>query len=119
MARSVAADSTRITTAQALHLATRGGADALGLPAGSLEAGRLADFIRVDLDDGVWVPDGGDVTVLAHLVWAASSRLVTDVWVGGRRVVAAGRCLTVDDAEARRQVAERAARMDSKLKMPS
>jgi 5-methylthioadenosine/S-adenosylhomocysteine deaminase len=34
--------------------------------------------------------------LLGHLVWAGSRRDVTDVWVGGRRVVEAGQCLTVD-----------------------
>ena len=49
--------------------------------------------------------------LLAHLVWAASSRLVTDVWVGGRRVVADRRCLTVDGPAVRAEARERAVRL--------
>ena len=92
-------------------LATRGGAEALGLRTGCLEAGRLADFIRVDLDDPAFVPTLDDDELLAHLVWAASSRLVTDVWVGGRRVVADRVCTTVDGAAARREASVRARRL--------
>lgn len=109
-ARATAAASSAVTTAEALHLATRGGADALGLEVGSLEAGRLADIVRMDLAADAWVPDD-DASLLAHLVWAASSRLVTDVWVGGRQVVATGRCLTVDAPGARSEVGARAARL--------
>ena len=45
-----------------------------------------------------------DAQLVEHLVWSGSSRLVTDVWVAGRQVVADGECLTVDVDEARRQV---------------
>lgn len=111
LARAVAADPGAIGTLDALTLATSGGAAALGVEAGSLQAGKLADLVRVDLDDPAFVPGLSDADLLAHLVWAASSRLVTDVWVGGRPVVSGGVCLTVDDARARREVAQRARRL--------
>lgn len=111
LARAVAADPDAISTERALRLATVDGAAALRLATGSLEAGRFADVIRLDVDDGRFLPDTGDDTLLAHLVWAASSRLVTDVWVGGRRVVDGGRCTTIDAAEARHQVRRRADRL--------
>lgn len=111
VARASATDASLVPTATALHLATRGGADALGLATGSLETGRSADFVRLDLADPSFVPALDDRELLAHLVWAAPSRLVTDVWVGGRPVVVDGRCITVDVDEARRQVAARARRI--------
>jgi 5-methylthioadenosine/S-adenosylhomocysteine deaminase len=109
LARAVAGDPGALSTADALHLATRGGAEALGLTTGCLAPGRPADLVRLELDDSRFVP--GDAELLAHLVWSASSRLVTDVWVAGRRVVDAGVCRTVDGAEARRQVRTRARRL--------
>lgn len=111
LARATAADAGALGTLDALSLATRGGAGALGVEAGSLEAGKLADLVRVDLEDPAFVPGLSDADLLAHLVWAASSRLVTDVWVGGRHVVAAGVCRTVDEARARQEVAARARRL--------
>jgi len=111
LARATAADPGALSTTEALHLATRGGADALGLAVGALEAGRRADVVRLELDDGRFLPDTGDDVLVAHLVWAASSRLVTDVWVGGRRVVERGRCTTIDPAAVRHEVRRRSARL--------
>ncbi len=111
LARALAADPGVVTTADALALATRGGAEALGLATGSLEPGRCADFIRLDMEDPVFVPTLDDAELLGHLVWAASSRQVTDVWVGGRRVVAERICTTVDDGAARQEAAHRARRL--------
>jgi 5-methylthioadenosine/S-adenosylhomocysteine deaminase len=111
LARATVADPGALGTVDALALATTGGADALGLACGRLAPGRLADMVRLDIDDAAFVPGLSDADVLAHLVWAASSRLVTDVWVGGRHVVAGGACRTLDESEARRQVAARARRL--------
>lgn len=111
LARAVARDATALGTLDALRLATRGGAAALDLDCGSLEAGRMADFVRVELDDAAFVPAESDADLLTLLVWAASSRLVTDVWVGGRKVVEEGACLNVDEPRARREVAARARRL--------
>ncbi len=111
LARAVSADPAALGTKEALRLATRGGAEALGLDAGCLEPGRPADFIRLDGDDPVFVPMLDDADLLAHLVWAASSRLVTDVWVAGRQLVRGGTTMPAESAEARRQVASRARRL--------
>jgi hypothetical protein len=45
---------------------------------------------------GVRVATRYRADLVSHLVWSASSRLVTDVWVAGTRVVADGACFTVD-----------------------
>ena len=66
-------------------------------------------MIAVDLDDPVsFVPWLEDAQLIDHLVWAASSRLVTDVWVAGRQVVDGGHCTTVDVERARHEVGVRA-----------
>jgi 5-methylthioadenosine/S-adenosylhomocysteine deaminase len=111
LARATAGDPGAVSTADALRLATRGGADALGLPVGTLEPGRPADIIRLRTDDARFTPSVTDAELLGHLVWAGAGYLVTDVWVGGARVVDGGRHTRIDEARARAEVAERARRL--------
>jgi 5-methylthioadenosine/S-adenosylhomocysteine deaminase len=111
LARATAADPGVITSATALRLATRGGAEALGLPVGSLEVGRPADLIRLRTDDARFVPATSEADLLGHLVWAGAGYLVTDVWVGGSVVVEQGCCVHIDSDRARSEVGERAHRL--------
>jgi 5-methylthioadenosine/S-adenosylhomocysteine deaminase len=69
--------------------------------------------MAVRLDDPAFVPLLDDGMLVEHLVWSASSRLVTDVWVGGDQVVAEGAVRTVDVGRARYEVGRRAARLAS------
>lgn len=101
LARLATGDATAVTARDALLLATRGGADALGRDdIGALETGRWADLVHVDADSafvgGLSVPDP---QLLANLVWAGGSRTVRDVWVAGERVVEGGEPTRVDPAE--------------------
>jgi 5-methylthioadenosine/S-adenosylhomocysteine deaminase len=112
LARLKREDPGALPAPQALALATRGGAAALGREdIGALEPGRWADMILVRADDPALVPQVEDRDLVSHLVWAGGSRLVTDVWVAGRRVVEGGRCLAVDEDRARREVQDRASRL--------
>ncbi len=111
LARAAATDPGAVTSAAALRLATRGGGEALGLPVGALEAGRPADVIRLRTDDARFTPSATDAELLGHLVWAGAGYLVTDVWVGGRQVVEAGRCTAIDEERARAEVGQRARRL--------
>jgi 5-methylthioadenosine/S-adenosylhomocysteine deaminase len=103
LARLTSGDAAAVTAAQALLLATRGGAAALGRDdLGTLRPGGWADLVHVGADDpafaaGLDVPDG---QLLANLVWAAGARAVRDVWVAGEQVVATGTSARVDAAEA-------------------
>ena len=114
LARLSTQDATAVRAADALLLATRGGADALGRDdIGAIETGRWADLVHSAVDDpavatGLDVPDD---QLLANLVWAAGSRRVTDVWVAGEHVVADGEPTRVDRAKAQADVAEAAARL--------
>ncbi|MEM7338869.1 MAG: amidohydrolase [Actinomycetota bacterium] len=85
-----------------LDMATLSGARALGLDdvTGSLEVGKAADLVTVDLGGLHFVPvlRGADFNVPAHLVFSASARDVRDVWVEGRQLVAAGAVQSVDVA---------------------
>jgi 5-methylthioadenosine/S-adenosylhomocysteine deaminase len=111
VARLQSGDAEAIPAATALRLATAGGAAALGLPVGVLEPGRAADIVRLRMDDPVFVPVLEDRDVVSHLVWSSTSRLVTDVWVAGRRVVEGGRCTSVDVERAAHEVQARAERI--------
>jgi 5-methylthioadenosine/S-adenosylhomocysteine deaminase len=111
LARATAADPGVLSSAAALRLATRGGAEALGLPVGALEVGRPADLIRLRTDDARFVPALSEAELLGHLVWAGAGYLVTDVWVGGAAVVEDGRCVHIDSERARSEVGERARRL--------
>ena len=105
LARATAADPSVVSTRWALRLATRGGAEALGLPVGSLEVGRRADVIRLRTDDPRFTPATSDDELLGHLAWAGAGYLVTDVWVSGDRVVEDGHCTRIDAAQAWAEVA--------------
>ena len=112
VARQREGDATVLPAAEVLHMATAGGAAALGRDdLGVLESGRWADVVRLDLDDPGFTPVLGDTDLVSHAVWSASSSAVRDVWVAGRQVVADGVCTTVDLAEARRHVQSAAARI--------
>jgi 5-methylthioadenosine/S-adenosylhomocysteine deaminase len=112
LARLAGRSATALTATEALWLATGAAADAIGRPdLGQLAAGRRADLVHVDTRDLVFEPVGELSDLLAHLVWSGAGRHVSDVWVGGRRVVADGISLTVDAAALRADVADRAARL--------
>jgi len=112
LARIRERDAAALPAATALDLATRAAGLSIGRPdLGVLAPGSQADMITVRLDDPAFVPILDDAQLIEHLVWSASSRLVTDVWVNGIPVVEAGLCLTVDDERARHEVQVRAERL--------
>lgn len=103
-----------ISAADIFALATLGGARALGLEGqvGAVAPGFQADLVAVT-SHGVHQSSGGDPYV--RLVHATSARDVRHVWVGGRRVVADGEVVTLEEASvtreadaARMRVAQRA-----------
>ena len=109
-------DATVLGAAQALLMATRGGASALGRSdIGALEAGRWGDVVHIAADDPAFATglEGPDSQLLANLVWGSGSRRVTDVWVGGEHVVAGGESTRVDRGEAQAGVNAVAARLRS------
>jgi formimidoylglutamate deiminase len=70
-----------------LRMATSAGARSLRIPAGTLEEGALADFIGIDLEHHAlagWTRQ----SLPAVLAFSAPPDAVSDVWVGGRNVVA-------------------------------
>jgi 5-methylthioadenosine/S-adenosylhomocysteine deaminase len=90
-------DASVLGVEDALRMVTVEAAAALGRDdLGALVAGRRADMIRVSLDHPAFEPVVEAADVVSHLVWAGSSRDVTDVWVGGERVVESGVCRSID-----------------------
>jgi len=96
-------DGQAFDAATAFDLGTRSGAQILGLEAGAIAPGLLADLVAVDLGDASLHPR---TDTLKSVVYAMSDRAVTDVWVHGRRVVESGRLATVDEPELLARVRE-------------
>jgi 5-methylthioadenosine/S-adenosylhomocysteine deaminase len=76
----------------ALSIATRGGAAALGLDAeiGTLEKGKWADMCCIDLERPAtqWAAlDAALSSWATALVWGGGRDLVSDVWVAGRHLL--------------------------------
>lgn len=88
-------DAASIPAATALRMATLDGARALGLDAatGSIEPGKQADLVAIDLDSVATSPVFDPVS---HLVHAVGRECVTDVWIGGARIVHDRRLTTID-----------------------
>jgi 5-methylthioadenosine/S-adenosylhomocysteine deaminase len=99
---------------EVVRMATMGGAAALGLEAeiGSLEVGKRADVISVDVGGAHVVPTADPY---AQVVFACRSSDVVDVVVDGRVVVRDRRLLTADRARVVSEARERAGRVFSRL----
>jgi 5-methylthioadenosine/S-adenosylhomocysteine deaminase len=114
LARLAAQDAAAMTAPQALLLATRGGAAAIGRDdLGVLRAGAWADLVHVSADSPAFIAgtDTPDVQLLANLVWAAGSSAVRDVWVAGEQVLAGREPTRVDRHEVQVDAATAAARL--------
>jgi 5-methylthioadenosine/S-adenosylhomocysteine deaminase len=101
--KGVRLDPLAVPAAAALELATSGGARALKLDSqiGSLEAGKRADVVVLDLEEDNLVPLYDPVS---HLAYAAASADVRTVLIDGRIVLEDRQLRTLDEAEVRRQV---------------
>ncbi len=95
LAKAVANDASAVSAADALYLATLGGARALGLGrvTGSIEPGKWADLTCVHLGTLNSQPVY-DVT--SQLVYTANANQVTDVWIGGKHQLDDGALTQVD-----------------------
>ena len=82
LAKAVANDAAGFNAFEALHAATLGGAKALGFEdrIGSIEAGKDADLVCVDLSALETQPLHH---VVSQLIYATSRQQVSDVWIAG------------------------------------
>lgn len=119
LAKTASGDPTALPARTALAMATRLGAQALHLGhlTGSLESGKRADLILVDLAPLHNAPRfrRDPQGVYAQLVYAAKSTDVTDVMVNGKWLMRQRQVLTLDDAELLSAAAEYARRIDAFL----
>jgi 5-methylthioadenosine/S-adenosylhomocysteine deaminase len=119
LAKGSSGDPTTLPARETLAMATRIGAHALHLGnlTGSIETGKRADLILIDLSpvhnrprfrrD----PEG----IYSQIVYAAKATDVTDVMVNGRWLMRAHDLLTVNEAELLQQAHDYARRIDSFL----
>jgi 5-methylthioadenosine/S-adenosylhomocysteine deaminase len=119
LAKGFGGDPTALPARDALAMATRLGAAALHLDhlTGSLQPGRRADLIVLDVDRLHNVPAFArdPAAVYARIVYTSKSDDVTDVMCNGRWLMRGRKLLTLDDTELKREAAERARRIDAFL----
>jgi 5-methylthioadenosine/S-adenosylhomocysteine deaminase len=96
IAKTATGDAAAMSAPTVLHMATMGGAAALGMDEelGSLAKGKHADVIAVDLGELEHTPC---YDPLSHLVHVTGREQVSDVWVAGERLLSE-RILTRIDA---------------------
>lgn len=95
LAKGVSGDAAAVPAITALQMATLNGARALGLEEqlGSIENGKLADLIAVDLDHANTQPVYDPASTL---VYSAQASQVSHVWVHGQLLVADGTLTRMD-----------------------
>lgn len=93
--KAVAMDASVVSTGQAFAMATLNGAKALGAAdrIGSLEVGKAADLVLLDLRRPHALPMFDPMT---HLVYSANKSDVRHVFVGGHQVVRDGQLTRLD-----------------------
>ena len=91
-------DATALNATQSLHLATQGGANALGLgeQIGSLSIGKQADIIAIDTHQPGMQPVHNPIS---QLIYTQAGSAVNHVWIDGQAVVRSRELLNIDLAE--------------------
>ena len=110
LAKGTSGSPRALPAGDALELATLGGARVMGLAdrIGSLEPGKAADVVAIDMSDVATQPVHD---VVSQVVYAASRAQVSDVWVAGRRLLRSGQLMTLDVDE----IGQRAGEWQSRL----
>ena len=112
LAKGVADDASALDVRHALRMATINGARALGLAeqTGSLEVGKSADIVALDLQALNTQPV---YNAISQLVFAASREQICHVWVAGECLVEDARLTRIDEAELLQRVRAWGARMQA------
>ena len=96
-------DPTALTASEALTLGTLGGAKALGMDKniGTIEVGKLADLIAVDLHQIEMQPIHD---VFSQLIYVNSGSHVTHSWIQGEQIMHERELLKIDQDNLRRRI---------------
>ena len=116
LAKGATRDPTVIPAIEALSMATRIGAQALhlGSVTGSLEAGKRADLILVDISPIHNAPRfrRDPLATYAQIVFASKSTDVTDVMANGQWLMRGKELVTLDEAELMAEAQDYAQKID-------
>lgn len=95
LGKGVAGNASAVPAMEALRMATLNGAKALGLAehTGSLEAGKWADIIAVNMQASAVQPMYNPIS---QLVYATTRDQVSDAWVAGRQLLRDQALLDID-----------------------
>ena len=98
LAKGVSGDPSVLPAHHALEMATLSGARALGMEQriGTLEMGKLADIVAVNMNSEATQPCYDPIS---QLVYSAGREQVSHVWVGGVAIVENGKSLSLDKSE--------------------
>jgi len=114
LAKTVTRNPTALDAFAALELMTLGGARVLGLDTtiGSVEAGKSADLVSIDLTHSGALPVHRPESTL---LYTASGSHVCNAWIAGKQLLADGRPTTLDEAD----IHARAAAWTTRLASPN
>jgi 5-methylthioadenosine/S-adenosylhomocysteine deaminase len=101
-----------VTPRQVLSMATRNGARAVGLDAGVLAAGKLADIVLLKRDTPAFTPLNN---VMNQLVFCENGSSIHGVIVNGEVVVEDGRLTKVDEKEVLQLAAQARRRLEPSI----
>ncbi|WP_312724558.1 TRZ/ATZ family hydrolase [Stutzerimonas kunmingensis] len=98
LAKAVAGSATALDAHRALRMATLNGARALGIDehTGSLEIGKFADLVALDLSGLAQQPVYDPVS---QLIYSTGRDAVRHVWVGGKQLLESGRLTRMDEQQ--------------------
>jgi len=115
LAKGASNDPCAVDSITALDLVTINAARALGQEnnLGSIEVGKFADLCALDLYHARTQPVHN---VISQVVYAAAASQVSDVWVDGNRLLAAGQVISMDEEAVLQKAAGWAVRMQKKVK---
>ena len=112
LAKGVSGDASAVPAVTALEMATINGAKALGIEkeTGSLEIGKAADVVAIDLSPLETQPVYDPVS---QIVYAVNRQQVSDVWIAGKQQLKQTQLMGIDLIDLKTRVSEWQARLQA------